>query len=193
MMEWVPTQPTFNFSFGRVHSYIIHGRVAVGFTARWNFGLGGLMLILKLKLIRNFAWLLMMMGLFLDLSRVRGCCVGMRGSREGDSGGLCALFGGMDDIGDGKRRHHRLWSSRCVRFHVASSNSPKFMYHMFCIIYVFLYSDGIAVCATRRWLMEVYGPSGPHQAAPVGSDIHTCTRQPCTLIGVTAFFFFHPN
>jgi hypothetical protein len=71
------------------------------------------MSMLKLQLIRNFARRLMM-GLFLDLSRVRGCCVGMRGSRVGDSGGLCAFLGGVDDIGDGKRRHHRLWSWRCV-------------------------------------------------------------------------------
>jgi hypothetical protein len=114
------------------------------------------MSMLKMQLIRNFARLLMM-GLFLDLSRVRGCCVGMRGSRVGDSGGLCAFLGGVDDIGDGKRRHHRLWSSKCVRFVVATSNSPKFMHHMLCIICLCkrnLYSGCITVCGCRDVLVQ---------------------------------------
>jgi hypothetical protein len=76
----------------------------------------------------------------------------------GDSGGLCAFLGGVDDIGDGKRRHHRLWSWRCVRFHVAPSNRPKFMHHMFCII-CFCISNlcrgGIAVCNCRDVLVRV--------------------------------------
>jgi hypothetical protein len=49
----------------------------------------------------------------------------MRGSRVGDSGGLCGVFGVVDFIGDVKRRRRGPWSSSYVHFHVVSSNIPE--------------------------------------------------------------------
>jgi hypothetical protein len=46
----------------------------------------------------------------------------MRGSRVGDSGGLCGVFGVVDFI---KRRRRGPWSSSYVHFHVVSSNIPE--------------------------------------------------------------------